>query len=467
MPCPCSECCSNIILCPCSECCSNIIPCPCSECCSNIILCPCSECCSNIIPCPCSECCSNIIPCPCSECCSNIIPCPCSECCSNIIPCPCSECCSNIMPCPCSECCSNIMPCPCSECCSNIIPCPCSECCSNIILCPCSECCSNIIPCPCSECCSNIIPCPCSECCSNIIPCPCSECCSNIIPCPCSECRVRDGVKGIHLTVNRDGKPNGQAFIELENEEDVSKALEKHRQYLGRRYIEVSEVTNSDAEAILKKTIQLPAKDGVVRLRGLPYSCTETDILLFFAGLDVAEDGVTLTTDYRGRKTGEAYVQFLTQEQADQALTKDRELIGNRYIEVFPSNRNEIGGRRKAEAVEDGRVSRPSQPDRAVVQPREPRQTDRHASPMSSHHFVHMRGLPYSATGQDIAQFFYPLALSKILLEFGPDGKATGEGEVYFTSHEDAIAAMTRDKAHMQERYIELFLNSAGPTEGE
>ncbi|XP_034152505.1 G-rich sequence factor 1 isoform X4 [Esox lucius] len=283
-----------------------------------------------------------------------------------------------------------------------------------------------------------------------------------------SECRVRDGVKGIHLTVNRDGKPNGQAFIELENEEDVSKALEKHRQYLGRRYIEVSEVTNSDAEAILKKTIQLPAKDGVVRLRGLPYSCTETDILLFFAGLDVAEDGVTLTTDYRGRKTGEAYVQFLTQEQADQALTKDRELIGNRYIEVFPSNRNEIGGRRKAEAVEDGRVSRPSQPDRAVVQPREPRQTDRHeASPMSSHHFVHMRGLPYSATGQDIAQFFYPLALSKILLEFGPDGKATGEGEVYFTSHEDAIAAMTRDKAHMQERYIELFLNSAGPTEGE
>ncbi|XP_029617852.1 G-rich sequence factor 1-like [Salmo trutta] len=65
-----------------------------------------------------------------------------------------------------------------------------------------------------------------------------------------SECRVRDGVKGIHLTVNRDGKPNGQAFIELEHEDDVGKALEKHRQYLGPRYIEVFEVNNSDAEAI-------------------------------------------------------------------------------------------------------------------------------------------------------------------------------------------------------------------------
>ncbi|KAJ8005509.1 hypothetical protein DPEC_G00118700 [Dallia pectoralis] len=277
-----------------------------------------------------------------------------------------------------------------------------------------------------------------------------------------SECRVRDGLKGIHLTVNRDGKANGQAFIELENEEDVSKALEKHRQYLGPRYIEVTEVTNRDAEAILKKSVQLPSKDGLVRLRGLPYSCTETDVLLFFSGLDVAENGVTLTTDYRGRNTGEAYVQFLTQEQADQALTKDRELIGNRYIEVFPSNISEIGGRRKAEFVEDGRVSRQSQPDRPVA----PKPTDRHgASLVSSHHFVHMRGLPYSVTGEDIVQFFYPLALSKILVEFGPDGRANGEAEVFFPSHQDAVAAMTRDKAYLRERYIELFLNSAAPTD--
>ena len=54
----------------------------------------------------------------------------------------------------------------------------------------------------------------------------------------CAECRIRDGVKGIHLTLNRQGKPNGQAFIEMEHEEDVSKALEKHRHYLGLRYVE-------------------------------------------------------------------------------------------------------------------------------------------------------------------------------------------------------------------------------------
>ncbi|XP_064792605.1 G-rich sequence factor 1 [Oncorhynchus masou masou] len=279
-----------------------------------------------------------------------------------------------------------------------------------------------------------------------------------------SECRVRDGVKGIHLTVNRDGKPNGQAFIELEHEEDVSKALEKHRQYLGPRYVEVFEVTNSDAEAILKKSVQLPARDGVVRIRGLPYSCTETDVLLFFSGLDVTEDGVTLVTDHRGRNSGEAYVQFLSQEHADEALTRDREVIGNRYIEVFPSRRSEVGGRKKTESLEEGRNSRQTQPQRPAAQP------PRHGShPVSSlpQHFVHMRGLPFHATGEDIVQFFSPLALSRILVEFGPDGRASGEADVYFTSHQDAVSAMTRDKAHMQERYIELFLNSTASDEGQ
>lgn len=52
------------------------------------------------------------------------------------------------------------------------------------------------------------------------------------------ECRIRDGVNGIHMIVNRMGRPSGRAFIEMEHEEDVNKALEKHRQYLGPRYVE-------------------------------------------------------------------------------------------------------------------------------------------------------------------------------------------------------------------------------------
>lgn len=44
------------------------------------------------------------------------------------------------------------------------------------------------------------------------------------------------------------------------------------------------EVTNSDAEAVLKESAQPSGDDGVVMLRGLPFSCTEDDIAHFFSG---------------------------------------------------------------------------------------------------------------------------------------------------------------------------------------
>lgn len=78
------------------------------------------------------------------------------------------------------------------------------------------------------------------------------------------ECRIRDGVKGIHLPLNRKGRPSGRAFIEMEHEEDVNKALEKHRQYLGPRYVEglsspkaVGHVTvGQSGVCMLKKSIK-------------------------------------------------------------------------------------------------------------------------------------------------------------------------------------------------------------------
>lgn len=46
----------------------------------------------------------------------------------------------------------------------------------------------------------------------------------------------------------------------------------------------VYEVTEKDAEAIIKKATEAQAHDGVVRLRGLPFASTEADIAQFFSG---------------------------------------------------------------------------------------------------------------------------------------------------------------------------------------
>lgn len=278
-----------------------------------------------------------------------------------------------------------------------------------------------------------------------------------------SDCRIRDGVKGIHLTVNRQGRPSGQAFIEMEHEEDVSKALEKHRQYLGPRYVEVYEVTNKDAEVILQNAIQTPAKDGVVRLRGLPFTSTEADIVQFFSGLEIVENGITFIEGRGSRKSGEAFVRFSSQEAADEALQRDREVMGNRYIEVFPSRIDELRSRRTTTSAP------PQSSPQAVYRKPSSQSSSRTMPPQSSSvplHYVHMRGLPFQISGEDIVKFFSPLVVSKILIECGPDGRPSGEADVYFNSHQDATDAMSKDRMHIGERYIELFLNSAPESDG-
>jgi len=79
---------------------------------------------------------------------------------------------------------------------------------------------------------------------------------------------------------------------------------------------------------------------------------------------------------------------------------------------------------------------------------------------------VHMRGLPFKATDDEIRQFFSPLVTTRVIREYARDGRITGEANVEFASEQDAQAAMQRDKEHLQSRYIELFYRGQGGSEG-
>ena len=56
-----------------------------------------------------------------------------------------------------------------------------------------------------------------------------------------SECKVIGGTAGVHFGMNREGRPSGEAFIEVEDELDVEAALRKDKGHMGKRYIEVFE----------------------------------------------------------------------------------------------------------------------------------------------------------------------------------------------------------------------------------
>uniref|UniRef100_A0A663MK90 G-rich RNA sequence binding factor 1 n=1 Tax=Athene cunicularia TaxID=194338 RepID=A0A663MK90_ATHCN len=281
-------------------------------------------------------------------------------------------------------------------------------------------------------------------------------------------CRIRNGENGIHFLLNRDGRRRGDALIELESKADVQRALEKHLRYMGPRYVKVFEVHDSDVESLLQslRDESQAINDGVVLLRGLPFISTEEDIADFFPGLKITD----IAFVYRGgRKTGEAFVQFAAPEMAAKALLRHREYMGSRYIEVYVSRKHQMQRhmpyakqstiysrvRKEYESVsEEGGLSDMGDSDgeRETKSSGHILESGNFSPPL---HFVHMRGFPTQATAQDIINFFAPLKPTRIMVEYNSHGDATGEADVHFKSHEDAVAAMAKEGSHA----VELFLN--------
>ncbi|CAL8268636.1 unnamed protein product [Merluccius merluccius] len=307
-----------------------------------------------------------------------------------------------------------------------------------------------------------------------------------------SDCKVANDGSSVHFTFTREGRPSGEAFVELESDEDLKIAVKKDRETLGHRYVEVFKSNSVEMEWVLKHTgpgcsqpeEEVGEGDGLVRLRGLPFGCSKEEILQFFSGMEIVPNGITLPMDYQGRGTGEAFVQFATQDIAERALKKHKERIGHRYIEIFKSSRSEVRThyepQRKVGGQRPGPYDRPGAggggrggyngmsrgggaPDRrrGAYGGGAERYGDTGSNFQSTTgHCVHMRGLPYRASETDIYNFFSPLNPVRVHVEVGHDGRVTGEADVEFATHEDAVAAMSKDKANMQHRYVELFLNS-------
>ncbi|KAG7159863.1 Heterogeneous nuclear ribonucleoprotein H2-like, partial [Homarus americanus] len=413
---------------------------------------------------------------------------------------------------------------------------------------------------------------------------------------------IKNGRDGVHLTLSREGRPSGEAYVEVSSEED-----------------------KSEMEWVVKRAgfgASGGEDDGCVRLRGLPFGCSKEEIAQFFSGLEIVPNGIALPTDYQGRHTGEAYVQFINKEVAEKSLEKHKEKIAHRvlqgedgsreavnpwwaggqavsqvgrggsravglgwswwaglghcwagregaggdtgpghghglvgpglglglstlstllriwilalvgqekapielpekisrYIEIFRSNLGEVraamspkmrgpggpmggynnrptpydsrdrfGGMNRYSLGGRGRTRGYNDYDDGPGWGGSGGYNDGPSSWLSGRggrgggpgglkgnfgggrggswnngtgHCVHMRGLPFRATEMDIADFFRPLNPVNINIIMDSSNRPSGEADIEFATHDDAVKAMSKDKANMQHRYIELFLNS-------
>ena len=82
----------------------------------------------------------------------------------------------------------------------------------------------------------------------------------------------------------------------------------------------------------------------MVKLRGLPWSCSVEDVQNFLSDCTIRDGaaGVHFIYTREGRQSGEAFVELESEDDVKMALKKDRESMGHRYIEVFKSHRTEV-----------------------------------------------------------------------------------------------------------------------------
>jgi hypothetical protein len=103
--------------------------------------------------------------------------------------------------------------------------------------------------------------------------------------------------------MTREGRPSGMCYVALTSENAFNIAMSKQGKTMGSRYVEctcsyfvasylffvVFESTMDEMERVLNMASESNvtgrlAKDGVIKLRGLPYSATDKDIRQFLSG---------------------------------------------------------------------------------------------------------------------------------------------------------------------------------------
>jgi len=258
-------------------------------------------------------------------------------------------------------------------------------------------------------------------------------------------------LSNIHLMRKADGRSSGDAYAVFDTEEAAVDALQFDKQKLGARWVDLFQSNKGELYSLTSlggimlgtdasanpPVVALGEGYSVIKLRGLPWSVTLDDLATFLSGITIPNGGVHLMNGLNGRPSGLAYVELSSEEDQAEALRRDKQSIGGRYIDVFACSQTELQAR-LAGGLERGGGQSGGQST-------------------ADAHFVKLRGLPYQALEPQIAGFFQPLHVVAVQIAFNQLGQPSGFGFVQFRSPDDATAALSRSNQVLGSRYVEVF----------
>jgi len=186
---------------------------------------------------------------------------------------------------------------------------------------------------------------------------------------------------GITITMDQTGRPSGEGFVEFASSSEREKACERNKEKISHRYIEIFKCSRQDVKHVSQSNFGggysqlMGARPGpydrpsgmgygggrggrrggggggvrssdkdlkdcttghMILMRGLPFEAKQGDVYRFLAPIIPAEVRMLMVTD--GDKTkpkGTCEVDFMTHSDAVAAMSKNRMMMGHRYIEMF------------------------------------------------------------------------------------------------------------------------------------
>ncbi|XP_073987384.1 RNA-binding protein fusilli-like isoform X2 [Rhodnius prolixus] len=278
---------------------------------------------------------------------------------------------------------------------------------------------------------------------------------------------------GVALCLSSLGRRNGEALVRFTCQEHRDMALKRHKHHIGQRYIEVYRACGDDfvsvaggssneAQAFLTRGAQV-----IIRMRGLPYDCTAKQVIEFFEGGESpcnvmdGEEGVLFVRKPDGRSTGDAFVLFKEESDAPKALSRHRESIGTRYIELFRSTTAEV-----QQVLNRTLETFDTPPPILPALPQVPLLPQHIITSGTRKDCIRLRGLPYEAQVEHILEFLGEHAKSIVFqgvhMVYNSQGQPSGEAFIQLDSEASAFsAAQLRHHRYMsfgkKQRYIEVF----------
>eukprot|EP00474_Spongospora_subterranea_P009268 CRZ09726.1 hypothetical protein [Spongospora subterranea] len=331
------------------------------------------------------------------------------------------------------------------------------------------------------------------------------------------DAKVSDQPSSIVIQLNGRDLPTGDAHVRLASLVDVGLALARHKQHMGARYIEVFRASNhsmikcinDNANRVNNRDVRRKGTDssltgralsfsrdapflgtddfprhyrvfppqrfpscGYIRVRGLPYHTSESDIYSFFQTVGVMPTRIVFTSS----TNQDAVLEFSSVSDSEVAMAKDKDYIGSRFIDLHRISPEEFNDKYMF-ANRTGLRTLSTDGD-VFGSPRSIRSNlatiPSQCSPRSSHYSYHpcrlkLRGLPFSASARDVENFFtgFRIIPGSVHLPREQSGRSSGLGFIDFESSRDAELAMReRNMQFINHRYIELSIDSKYSSQG-